>query len=125
MSPKECISRRQRVADVTLRLSGGDRQGIVKGSRRDHPASMAPAQSQIATRDRRSDTTFQTAKLQTTEKTSARVLAAHGARVMRQACPSSNREGAGKTGYLLIPMARVQQNHRSSRISRPSLREWF
>jgi hypothetical protein len=44
-----------------------------------------------------------------TLKTLLRVLAAQSARVMRQACPSCNREGAGKAGYLLIPMARVQK----------------
>src|SRR5882757_7550959 len=52
-------------------------------------------------------------------------------RVMRQACPSCNREGAGKAGYLLIPMARVQKKMHAavttgvSRISRPSLRNGF
>jgi len=46
MSPRERISRRHRVADVTLRVRA---------------AAIVLAQS--AARDRRSDTTFQTAKL--------------------------------------------------------------
>src|SRR5690348_4780367 len=47
------------------------------------------------------------------------LLAARCARVMPQSCPSRYREGAGKAGYPLIPMVRVQQkstrqNHRFS-----------
>ena len=46
---------------------------------------------------------------QTAEKTRLRKLAARSARVLRWAWPFSSREGAGKAGYRLIPMAPVRK----------------
>jgi hypothetical protein len=47
-----------------------------------------------------------------------------------QVSPSKKREGAGKAGYPLIPMVRVQQKKHAAEPqvqpnNRPSLREWF